>query len=906
MAFLGLSKQSMPVELLLTAKDQASGEVKKLSYSIQGLNQQTQTASLTAGNLTGSIFKSQLAMKAFDTAVEGVRRSIGFLGESLMMGAKLEMMNVGLEVIARNAGISDEQLQGMVTSLEEINTYGSNATLTIKSFVQSGLVDLVQNVRNANGKEGFPAFIETVKDFAASVGVSSSDAIQTFSKAILQQNVELLDTYGITTNLIEIYKRQADALGKNTNELTEMERRQALLNFIMEEGTKVAGVYQETYDTAGKNMLSFDDTIVAIKENLGLALQPAIVGVTNKILEMAKELRNLIIDNQPQIEEFSARLGDLFENAIDKIGEAIQKTAEWWAENKDEMIPKLQELAQTALDAGTAIITIVTSIGKFLIDHPKFSEALAGIITAFVVIGKVIAIGKAISGAVTAITAFFAEGATGAIIVAKLGAVLSFLGGILSTVFTAIGTVISGIATAIVGFLGTISAPVWALIALVAVLVASIYIFRDQIVAAWEWIVDRWNNAGQILKDNWNAFTKWITEGAKEIWSQLTTFFTEMWDSITTSFNNFWIGIQTWFTNVGTAISDFFTGIYEAIVYFKDNWAYILGQLVGSIVAFVDNAIKRWQDFKAKAVQAIQDTATAVGNWFSSLPQRVADWMKSVIEKVSTAWNNFWTVTTKWLSDTFTAIGKWFSELPQKIATWLTQTVNTISTAWNNAYNAVTNWLSKTYETLRDWFSQLPSRIANWVSNTVRVVSEGFANMWNGIVNGIGEFWNRAKSNLAWVGDRVKEWGSNTIRAVADAIINAPASVMGAIKKFWNDKIVWNINSFIEGFNDKSPVDINWRMPYLAEGGVVKARTGGTVVKVAEGGEDEVVAPLSKLNGMGIGGGVEIHMHMDGMMIADDLSKDQLARDMVQRFFRQMKQLGYSNTEEIFNKSLLT
>jgi hypothetical protein len=43
----------------------------------------------------------------------------------------------------------------------------------------------------------------------------------------------------------------------------------------------------------------------------------------------------------------------------------------------------------------------------------------------------------------------------------------------------------------------------------------------------------------------------------------------------------------------------------------------------------------------------------------------------------------------------------------------------------------------------------------------------------------------------------------------------------------------------------------------MAEGGIARARIGGVMARVAERGEDEVVAPLSKLKGMlGIGNGV--------------------------------------------------
>jgi hypothetical protein len=46
-------------------------------------------------------------------------------------------------------------------------------------------------------------------------------------------------------------------------------------------------------------------------------------------------------------------------------------------------------------------------------------------------------------------------------------------------------------------------------------------------------------------------------------------------------------------------------------------------------------------------------------------------------------------------------------------------------------------------------------------------------------------------------------------------------------------------------------------VPQLAQGGIVRARTGGTLALVGEGGEHEAVIPLSRLERMlGSGGGL--------------------------------------------------
>lgn len=75
----------------------------------------------------------------------------------------------------------------------------------------------------------------------------------------------------------------------------------------------------------------------------------------------------------------------------------------------------------------------------------------------------------------------------------------------------------------------------------------------------------------------------------------------------------------------------------------------------------------------------------------------------------------------------------------------------------------------------------------------------------------------------------------------------------------------WNGLSFsLPGFNPPGPGSIPGftvgtpDIPYLAKGGIVRARKGGTLALIGEGGHDEAVVPLSGPHARGMGGGVTI------------------------------------------------
>jgi len=59
-------------------------------------------------------------------------------------------------------------------------------------------------------------------------------------------------------------------------------------------------------------------------------------------------------------------------------------------------------------------------------------------------------------------------------------------------------------------------------------------------------------------------------------------------------------------------------------------------------------------------------------------------------------------------------------------------------------------------------------------------------------------------------------------------------------------------------------------IPGMASGGIVRARPGGTIVRLAEGGQDEEVGPVGR------GGGGDVHVHFDGPVYGTNA--DELAR----------------------------
>jgi hypothetical protein len=137
--------------------------------------------------------------------------------------------------------------------------------------------------------------------------------------------------------------------------------------------------------------------------------------------------------------------------------------------------------------------------------------------------------------------------------------------------------------------------------------------------------------------------------------------------------------------------------------------------------------------------------------------------------------------------------------------------------------------------------------------------------------------WNKIKSGATSVKDWVvskfgslKNWLAGVPAAIGRAFgklsnfLTAPfRSAFNGIASLWNrtvGSLSFTVPGWVPGFGGSSfslP-----QIPQLAQGGIVRARSGGTLVNVGEGGQDEAVVPLPKGGAGGLMGGGRLDVHL--------------------------------------------
>src|SRR3990167_363948 len=357
-----MAKQT-EIQVLISVKDKASAALKSVGDSVSQMGSRFDRVKGVAG---AAIRKIGQGLKEIGFVAVGVAAGfVAFATKAAFAGAKFGMLEKTLEVVAKNTGISTKEIERMKDQLAEINTRGSAATETILAFARSGL----------SAQTDFTKFIGTVKDFAASVGVSSDKAIKDFTTSLVRLQPELLSNYGIELNLNQLYADTAKKLGKNTQELTATEKRQALLNEVFRQGKDVLGVYAKTYDTAGKNVLSIQDRFRELVEFIGIALEPAFAKITNIIQKTLAGIVKWFRVNQDQVKEFGA----MIEQVTVKLIGGLEKVFTFLINNKEIVLGIF-----VALGAGLATLAV-----GFLIAHAAAILVFAGITTLVTVFAKI-------------------------------------------------------------------------------------------------------------------------------------------------------------------------------------------------------------------------------------------------------------------------------------------------------------------------------------------------------------------------------------------------------------------------------------------------------------------------------------------------------------------------------------
>jgi hypothetical protein len=252
------------VKARVVLQDDASRSLVGLKGHLKDLMQgnvgAAMTGSLLAGNLMG------LASGAMSAAGQ-IAQTTWELGK---LGAESQRSQASFERLASGVG---ESGQAMLRAMQE----ASRGTVSNSDLMMAANRALVLGV--ADSAEEMADLVEAAIIRGRDVGVGATQAVNDLVTGIGRMSPQILDNLGIVGAQQEI-EAYAKSLGKTAEQLTDVEKKQALLNAVL---ASTEGV--EIVDDAASSFERMETSIANAQSALGELFSPAVAAIAQSLAD---------------------------------------------------------------------------------------------------------------------------------------------------------------------------------------------------------------------------------------------------------------------------------------------------------------------------------------------------------------------------------------------------------------------------------------------------------------------------------------------------------------------------------------------------------------------------------------------------------------------------------------------
>jgi len=315
-----MADQQTDLAIVIEAVNKASTQLKQVEKDLGGLTDAVRsdgvaatTASLGFGQLvagvaTGTVV-AQLAMSAFRKLADALALLPKSLFEAAKYASEVQGLGIAMHIVANNAGIAAKEVDTVRDSVME-----QNVTMEAANRL---MTDLIRNQLEYSQATEIAAAAQNI---AVASGMDSSETIERISEAIASGNTWNLRQLGLVEHLDNVYERYGETLGKTSEEMSEAERKQAIVNYVLQEGAKYAGAYGASMENAAKVMRStVGRQFKEVQRIIGTEFTE---GLNFAALEFYKAMSAILSwaeANEGKLRTISVAVGNFVKNAVGAI-----------------------------------------------------------------------------------------------------------------------------------------------------------------------------------------------------------------------------------------------------------------------------------------------------------------------------------------------------------------------------------------------------------------------------------------------------------------------------------------------------------------------------------------------------------------------------------------------------------
>lgn len=302
---------------------------------------------------------------AINESLVGIQAGIGLAGEAIgafkkvwdftQEGAALERIQTQFENMAASAGVNADNL---LKSLDK----AAHGTVDDEALMQTATRAFALGL--TNNANALTKLMEIARASSVAFGGDTASAFERISTAVENLTPRSLKQAGIIVDLNKAYKDYATQLGTTADKLTDEEKRQALLNQVLDKGSElVAKIGNQAEDTATK-MARFQTKVADLFEELKKAAAQGATPLIDQfnVLNVAFDQNATNADKLRAAYELmvdqgffqSKEAADQAKQAIDILSRAEQDNGDsldFATRHAQEYVTQLQQLAQAQKDA---------------------------------------------------------------------------------------------------------------------------------------------------------------------------------------------------------------------------------------------------------------------------------------------------------------------------------------------------------------------------------------------------------------------------------------------------------------------------------------------------------------------------------------------------------------------------
>ncbi len=260
------------VDIELRAKDKASKEVKKTEKSLGSLEKST-------GSLIG-----KLAGVAAAAAIAGIALAKAF--DAVMYAAQVQQTRMSFESIAADSGVMADQV---IDNMRRMSGETINELDMMLAANRANLLGLPV--------DKFDALMAIARASATATGGAVKDMFSDIVVGIGRASPMILDNLGIIVKIGKANDDYAVSIGKTVKQLTDQEKKMALLNAVLVQGEEIIRKVGEAGQTVTAAEYFQQATAAAddLKATVGELLLPVFINFSTVVTKTLRAIRSTIL-----------------------------------------------------------------------------------------------------------------------------------------------------------------------------------------------------------------------------------------------------------------------------------------------------------------------------------------------------------------------------------------------------------------------------------------------------------------------------------------------------------------------------------------------------------------------------------------------------------------------------------